>query len=157
MHYLYVAILFWLHLLGITLWVGGHLLRTLVVWPALRVLEPSAAQRVKDAFLARLTPITAIAIPVIVLTGVLQIQARFGFAYLLGINPLTLKLLVFVLMVATSGYEIRTRDLMVPLRSASDAASLARLKTLQRRETIAAWIQVGLIVVIFLLVGLLTS
>jgi len=157
MHYLYVAILFWLHLLGITLWVGGHLLRTLVVWPALRVLEPSAAQRVKDAFLARLTPITAIAIPVIVLTGVLQIQARFGFAYLLGINPLTLKLLVFVLMVATSGYEIRTRDLMVPLRSASDAASLARLKTLQRRETIAAWIQVGLIVLIFLLVGLLTS
>jgi len=132
-------------------------LRTLVIWPALRVLEPSAAQRAKDAVLARMTPVTAIAMPTIILTGVLQIQARFGFAYLLGINPLTLKLLVFVLMVATSGYEIHTRDLMVPLRSAGDAASLARLKALQRRETIASWIQVGLIALIFLLVGLLTS
>jgi hypothetical protein len=46
---------------------------------------------------------------------------------------------------------------MVPLRAASDAASLARLKVLQQRETIASWIQVGLIVLVFLLVGLLTS
>jgi hypothetical protein len=46
---------------------------------------------------------------------------------------------------------------MVPLRAADDAASMARLKTLERRETIASWVQVGLIVIIFLLVGLLTS
>ncbi len=60
-------------------------------------------------------------------------------------------------MVGLSGYEIHTRGEMVPLRAAGDAASLVRLKRLQRRETIAAWIQVGLIVLIFFLVGLLTS
>ncbi len=156
MHY-YVAVLFWLHLIGITLYVGSHLLRVLVVWPALRVLEPSAAQRVKDAFLARQTPVTAIAVPTILVTGILQIQALFGFAYLLSVNPLTLKLLVSFLIVNVSGYEIRTRNQMVPLRSASDVASLARLKALQQRETVASWIQVGLIVLVFLLVGLLTS
>ncbi len=78
--YYYIAVLFWLHLIGITLWVGGHLLRVLVIWPALRVLEPEAAQRVKDAFLARLTPFIAVAFPTIIVTGILQIQARFGFA-----------------------------------------------------------------------------
>jgi uncharacterized membrane protein len=156
MHY-YVAVLFWLHLIGITVYVGGHLLRVLVVWPALRTLDPVAQQRAKDAFLARLTPFVAVAVPTILLTGILQVQALFGFAYLLSVNPLTLKLLVSLLIVIVSGYEIRIRDQMVPLRSASDAASLARLKALQHRETIAAWVQVGLIVLVFLLVGLLTS
>jgi uncharacterized membrane protein len=155
--YYYVAVLFWLHLLSISMWVGGHLVRTLLVWPALRLVEPAVAQHVKDAYLARLTPFTAVAFPTIIVTGILQIQARFGFAYLLSINALTLKLLVFVLMVLTSGYEIHTRDLMVPLRKAQDAISATRLKRLQRRETVASWVQVALIVVIFLLVGLLTS
>jgi hypothetical protein len=139
------------------LYVGSHLLRVLVVWPALRVLEPSAAQRAKDAFLARQTPVTLVAVPTILVTGILQTQALFGFASLLRVNPLTLKLLVSFLIVIVSGYEIHTRDQMVPLRAASDAASLAHLKVLQQRETIASWIQVGLIVLVFLLVGLLTS
>lgn len=153
----YVAVLFWLHLIGITLYIGSHLLRVLLVWPALRVLEPRAAQRAKDAFLARLTPVTLVAVPTILVTGILQTQALFGFAYLLRVNPLTLKLLISFFILIVSGYEIHTRDQMVPLRSASDAASLARLKALQQRETIASWIQVGLIVLVFLLVGLLTS
>jgi uncharacterized membrane protein len=155
--YYYVAVLFWLHLLAISLWVGGQLLKTLVIWPVLRTFDPATAQRVKDAFAARITPFVQVAMPTILVTGILQIQARFGFGYLLGVNPLTLKLLVFVFMVIESAYEIRVRDKMVPLRAADDAASMARLKTLERRETIASWVQVGLIVIIFLLVGLLTS
>jgi uncharacterized membrane protein len=155
--YYYVAVLFWLHLLAITLWVGGQLLKTLVIWPVLRTFEPATAQRGKDALAARITPFVLVAMPTILVTGILQIQARFGFAYLLGVNPLTLKRLVFVLMVIESADEIRLPDKMVPLRAAGDAASLARLKTLERREPIASWIQVGLIVLIFLLVGLLTS
>jgi hypothetical protein len=156
MHY-YIAVLFWLHLIGITFYVRGHLLRVLVVWPVLSTFEPVVQQRVKDDFLARATPFVQVAVPLILVTGILQVQALFGFAYLLSVNPLTLKLLVSLLIVLVSGFEIRTRDQMVPLRSASDATSLAHLKALQQRETIAAWIQVGLIVLVFLLVGLLTS
>ena len=105
-----LAISFWLHLFGIIMWVGAALLMPLVAWPATRVLTEPARQAFRAAYLKQLTPWILIAFPLIILTGLVQVQLRFGFSYLLEINPLSLKLLVFVMMWINSGNGIRLRE-----------------------------------------------
>lgn len=151
-----IAISFWLHLLGILIWVGTALIMPLIAWPATLVLGPEDRQRYKDAFLTHLTPWTMRAMMLIVVSGLFQIGALFGFRMLLSLNTLTLKLLVFVLMIINSGRAIALRDRMQAMRTAGMAESAA-YERLRQREERAGWIQVGLIMLILLLTGLLTS
>jgi uncharacterized membrane protein len=151
-----IAISFWLHLLGILIWVGTALIRPLIAWPATLVLGPEERQQYKDAFLSALTPWTMRAMSLIVLSGLFQIGALYGFGFLLSLNTLTLKLLVFVLMIVNSGRGIALRDRMKAMRDAREDETDA-YEQVRRREERAGWIQVGLIVLILLLTGLLTS
>lgn len=120
-----VAISFWLHLLGILIWVGTALIRPLIAWPATLVLGPEDRQRYKDAFLTHLTPWARRAIGLIVLSGMFQIAMLYGFGFLLGLNTLTIKLLIFVLMIVNSGRAIALRDKMKAMRDAGEAGTAA--------------------------------
>jgi len=120
------------------------------------VLGPEDRQRYKDAFLTELPPWTMRAMSLIVFSGLFQIGALYGFGFLFSLNTLTLKLLVFVLMIVNSGRAIALRDQMKAMRDAGEIATAA-YEQLSRREERAGWIQVALIVLILLLTGLLTS
>ena len=151
-----IALSFWLHLLGILIWVGTALIMPLVAWPATLVLEPGNQQRYKDAFLARLTPWVLRALILIILSGLFQIYMIYGFGILLSINTLSLKLLIFILMLINSGRGIALRDKLKALRDTSIDTTGGEYLHLKQQEERNQWIQVGLTVLILLVTGLLT-
>jgi uncharacterized membrane protein len=152
-----IALSFWLHLLGILIWVGTALIMPLVAWPATLVLDPEYQQRYKDAFLARLTPWVLRAMILIILSGLFQIYMIYGFGILLSINTLSLKLLIFILMLINSGRGIALRDKLKALRDTGIDTTGGEYLHLKQQEERNQWIQVGLTVLILLVVGLLTS
>jgi uncharacterized membrane protein len=152
----FIALSFWLHLLGILVWAGTAIVIPLVAWPATLVLEPAQQQRYKDAFLARLTPWVLRAMLLIILSGLFQIYMLFGFQMLLSINTLTLKLFIFVLMIMNSGRGIALRDRLKALRDAGMDPTEGTYLQLKQQEERNQWIQLGLTVLILLVTGLLT-
>ena len=153
----YLAILFWFHLMGISIWVGGSILLPLVIAPALEALDPAARGKFMEAWSRKFTPWVAIAILVVVVTGILLTGRMFGFAYLLGVNVLVIKIIVAVLMIANGFYAgiVLSRKVMA-LAPKGTPPSPEFLKA-QRLLAMHSWIQAGLSVIVLLLAGLLTA
>lgn len=153
-----LAILFWFHLIGISIWVGASLLMPLAILPAALTLEPPARMKFIGALSQRLTRLIALAIVVVVITGILQTDRTYGLAYLLGINVLAIKVVVAVLMIA-NGFYLGTA---LPRRAAALAPAPGTppspefLKVV-RLQGMHGWIQAGMSVIILLLVGVLTA
>lgn len=154
----YLAVLFWFHLIGITLWVGVSFLMPLWIMPTVQTLEPPARLPFIGALFKRLGPILMAAIAVVVVTGILQTGTRFGFAYLLGLNVLVIKIVVAILMIANGAYV----GMVLPRRAQALAPKSGTppspdfLKAMQQLG-LHSWVQAALGVVVLLLVGLLTA
>lgn len=155
---LYIAILFWFHLMGIVLWVGGSLLMPLAILPSVQALEPAARPKFLAAFGKRFGQISGIAVPVVIVTGILQTGQIYGFAYLNGINVLVIKIIVAVLMIANGIYlGVVLAQRAVALAPAPGTPPSPEFLKTQRLLGMHAWVQAGLSVLVLLLVGLLTA
>ncbi|MBI3761995.1 MAG: hypothetical protein HY260_09070 [Chloroflexi bacterium] len=156
--HLYIAILFWLHELGISIWVGSSLLMPLLILPTLPAIDPAGRPKFMEALSKRLAALNMIAIAVVVLTGILQTRAIFGLQYLLGINLLVIKIIVAVLMIANGVYVglVLARKSVALAPTPGQPPSAEFLKT-QRLLVTHSWIQAGLSVIVLFLVGLLTA
>ena len=155
----YLAILFWLHLIGISIWVGASFLMPLLIMPTVQTLEPPARLPFVGALSKRMGPLVMASIVVVVVTGLLQTDAVFKtFTIFLGINILSVKVFVAILMMANGTYLA----MVLPRRAQALAPkpgtppSPEFLKTMQQFG-LHSWVQAALGAVVLLLVGLLTS
>jgi putative copper export protein len=122
-----------LHVLGATVWTGGHLLLALRYLPdALRTRDPALVQ----GFEARFEPLGLPALLVQVLTGIPLLALRWGATRspdFLG-NPVgQLLLLKLLLLLATVGLALHARLRLIPTLDARTLPALAvhvRLVTL---------------------------
>jgi len=150
-----IAILFWFHLIGIAIWVGASLLMPLAILPSVQALEPPARMKFMGALSGRLLQLVVVSILVVVITGALQ---AYGLKYVLGVNVLTIKIVVAVLMIANGlylGYVLpRRAAALAPAPGTPPSPELLRVVRLQ---VMHAWIQAGLSVIVLLLVGILTA
>ncbi len=157
-HY-YIATLFWLHLIGICIWVGASLLMPLVILPTVQQLDPPARPKFMEALSKRMTPLIFASIGVVIVTGILQTGAIFQtFQVFMGINVLSVKTFVALLMVANGTYL----SVVLPRRAASLAPAPGAPPSPQFLRTMRllgmhSWIQAGLSVIILFIVGLLTA
>ncbi|MBI4771235.1 MAG: hypothetical protein HY784_12710 [Chloroflexi bacterium] len=154
----YLAVLFWFHLLGIAIWVGASLLVPLVVLPTVQGLDPPVRPKFMEAFSRRSLPWISASIVVVVVTGILQTGRIFGFAYLLGINVLVIKIVVAALMIANGVYlGFGLSPKAAALTPAPGAPPSPEFLKTMRRLGMHSWIQAGMGVIVLLLVGLLTA
>ena len=154
-----LAILFWLHLMGISMWVGASFLMPLVIVPSVQAgIDPPARLKFMLALADRLLRWILLSIAVVVITGSLQTDRIYGLAYLLGVNVLAIKVVVAVLMILNGVYlgRVLPRRLakLAPTPGAPPSPEFLRVQRTQIRH---AWIQAGLGVVVLLLVGILTA
>jgi uncharacterized membrane protein len=155
----YLAILFWFHLLGVTIWVGGSLLMPLAIVPSLQAIDPPARGKFMAAFSQRFALLAVISVVIVVLTGILQTGERFGgFGILTGINVLTIKVIVAVLMIANGAYVgfVLSRQSIALAPGPGQPPSPAFLKN-QRLLGMHSIVQAVLSVIVLLLVGFLTA
>jgi uncharacterized membrane protein len=150
-----LAISFWVHLIGITIWVGGSFLLPLAIQPALATLEGPSRMKSIMAISMRMMPLFTISIVLTFLSGFLQswIIFRWNWPIILSI-----KFFVAVLMMANGVYVgvVLTRRVGA-LAPASGAPPSPEFLKAQRLLGMHSWIQAGLAVVVLLLVGFLTA
>src|SRR3990172_6819659 len=152
-----LAILFWFHLIGISMWVGASFLMPLVIVPSVHAaIDPPGGLKFMLALADRLLRWILLSIAVVVITVILQTDRVYGLAYLLGVNVLAIKVVVAVLMILNGfflGYVLPRRlAARAPAPGSPPSPGLLRVQRTQIRH---AWIQAGLGVVVLLLVGIL--
>lgn len=104
----YWAIIDWLHLIAMTIWIGGLAFYILVLMPSLQTLDPPQAGKVMGAIAKRYAPITWMAVLVLIVTGILISRARGVLGIQLGSTYgvwLFVKHLLTVLMIV-NGFVI---------------------------------------------------
>lgn len=153
-----LSILFWVHLLGVAIWVGGSLLMPLVIMPAVQILDAQARQKFMMGLSARLTPWMTVSILAVVISGIAQTGIIYGFAYLKSINVLTIKLAVTLLMIGNGFYvgAVLTKK-VGQLSPQPDSPPTPQFLRALRMLAMHSWIQAGLAVLVLFLVALLTS
>jgi len=155
----YIAVLFWLHLIGICIWVGASFLMPLVIMPATQALDPGARMQFMGAMSKRMGPLMMGSIGLVIVTGILQTGAIFQtFKVFQGINILSVKTFVALLMVGNGVYMgmVLPRRMQKLAPQPGTPPSPEFLKA-ARMLNMHAWIQAGLGVIILFIVGLLTA
>jgi uncharacterized membrane protein len=94
-------------------------------------LEPPARMKFMGELSRRMTRLMTLSILVVVVTGILQANQIYGLAYLLGVNVLSIKVVVALLMIGNGFYLGNTlpRQLM----------ALAPPPARRRRRSSCAW------------------
>jgi len=154
-----LAILFWLHLMGISIWVGASFLIPLVIAPSVQAgIDPPARLKFTLVLADRLLRWILLAIAVVVITGILQTNQIYGLAYLFGVNVLAIKVVVALLMIANGFFLGRVLPRRLAARApAPGSPPSPEFLRAQRTQIRHGWIQAGLGVVVLLLVGILTA
>lgn len=150
-----LAISFWIHLIGISIWVGGSLLMPLVIQPAIMSLEPPSRMKPMAAISQKLTPLFAVSIVLTFLSGIYQSAIIFGLKW----PPvLIIKVIVAVLMMANGFYlgVVLARRVGTLAPAPGTPPSPEFLKA-QRLLGMHGWIQAGMAVIVLLVTGILTS
>jgi uncharacterized membrane protein len=155
----YLASLFWLHLIGMSIWVGVSFLMPLLIMPAVQILEPPARLQFMGALFKRMGPMVMASVAIVVVTGLLQTSDIYkGFTIFMGVNVLSVKVFVAILMIANGTYLgmvlPRRAQALAPKPGAPPSPEF--LKTMQQLG-LHSWVQAALGVVVLLLVGLLTG
>ncbi len=154
-----LAILFWFHLIGISIWVGASLLMPLVISPAIMSVDAPARMKAIAAISQRLMPIVLVSIVAVFASGLWQTAIRYGgFSVFMSVNALSVKVFVAVLMMANGFYL----GIVLPrkagaLAPAPGAPPSPQFLKAQRMLGMHGWIQAGMAVIALLLVGILTS
>ncbi len=154
-----LAISSWVHLIGISIWVGASLLLPLVIQPAIMSLEPPSRMKPLAAISQRLTPLVTLAIVLTFLSGLVQTWLRYGgFGVFMSVNILSIKVFVAVLMMANGFYLALVLSRRVgTLAPAPGAPPSPEFLKAQRLLGMHSWIQAAMAVIVLLLVGILTS
>lgn len=170
------AVVFWLHLIGVSFWVGGIFVNTLVLMPSLEAISPAERGKLMGAFLKRFAPLSWGAIILTVITGLIATNNIIGFSTLFSFsiayaNILLAKIVLVTVMILNGAYlgfvvGPRIASFAPPPGAPEPAGSGGggpapgpppELLKLQRRMTILSRLQVVLAVVVLFLVGLLTA
>lgn len=103
-------------------------------------------------------PIINIAIVLVVLSGIAQIPLKFGTWNVFGLNVLTAKLFVTLLMMANGIYVgvVLAKRIGTLAPAPGTPPSPQFLKT-QKMLNMHSWVQFGLAILVLLLVGFLTA
>lgn len=165
------TVLLFLHLIGITFWVGGIFVNTLVLMPSMQVLSPPDRGKLMGAYLKRFAPMSWGAIALVVISGVILTSsfgspagASTGYA---GI--MLAKIVLTVVMILNGAYLGLVLGPKIaafappagapqpagPGEGDRPAGPPPELLRLQRRMNTLLWLSVGLGVVVLFLVGLL--
>ena len=150
-----LAISLWLHLLGISIWVGASLLMPLVIQPAISLLDPPSRMKPLAAISQKLMPWVTASIVITFLSGIVQTAILFGWK----LPPvLTIKIIVAVLMMANGFYlGIVLAKRVGTLAPAPGTPPSPEFLKAQRMLGMHGWIQAGMAVVVLLLAGILTG
>lgn len=154
-----LSILFWIHLIGVTVWVGASFLMPLVIIPAIQSVDPPVRMKAMAAISQKLTPFVTLSIVLVFASGLWQTAILYGgFGVFMSPHPLTIKVWVAVLMMANGFYLgiVLTRKVGALAPAPGTPPSPEFLKA-QRLLGMHSWIQAGMAVVVLLLVGILTS
>lgn len=168
------AIMYWLHLIGITFWVGGIFVNTLVLMPSIGAISPGERGKLMGAFVKRFGPMAWGAIGLIVVTGLILTSSRPGFSTLFSFNTsygniLLTKIILVVVMIlngAYLGFVVGPKIASFgpptgdppptgPGEGAGPPGPPPALIKLQGQMNILNWVQVVLGLVVLFLTGLL--
>ncbi len=168
------AVVLWLHLIGVTFWVGGIFVNLLVLMHSLQAISPPERGRLMGAFLKRLVPLAWGAIALVVVTGFIATNIVIGFPTLFSFstrygNILLVKIILTAVMIlngAYLGFVLGPRIASFapppgappppgPGEGGRPPGSPPELLRLQKRMNTLSWVQVGLAVAVLLVVGLL--
>lgn len=153
-----LALSFWVHLIGVVIWVGVSILMPLVIMPVLNALEPPARMKFMATWTPKAAPIINIAIVLVVLSGIIQIPLKFGTWNVLGLNVFTAKLFVVLLMMANGIYVgVVLAKKVAQLAPAPGTPPSPEFIKTQKSLTRHSWVQFGLAILVLLLVGFLTA
>ena len=166
------AVLHWLHLIGITFWVGGIFINTLVLMPSLGAISPPERGKLLGAYLKRFVPLTWGAIVLVVVTGLFRTGKVIGYSTLFSFNTrygniLLAKIIVVAVMIVNGvylGFVLGPKIAsFVPPPGAPQPAGPGQgdrppgpppeLLRLQKRMTIVSWVQVVLALVVLFLIA----
>jgi putative copper resistance protein D len=132
------AITPWLHILGVTVWVGPQFFLFIAATPAMRMIEdPALRARVVRIVATRFAIMAWAALGLIVLTGISNVfQRAEDFDHLLDyhyrwVNYFSLKMVLVGVMVALTAlhtFVVGPRQLELSERGETDTQELARLR-----------------------------
>ena len=153
-----LALSFWIHLIGVAIWVGVSILMPVLIMPILQTLEPAARMKFMSAWTPKAAPIINVAIVLVVLSGIALIGLKYGTYNVLGLNVLTAKLFVTILMMANGIYVgvVLAKRIGTLAPAPGTPPSPQFLKT-QKMLNMHSWVQFGLAILALLLVGFLTA
>ncbi|MFQ5814622.1 MAG: CopD family protein [Anaerolineae bacterium] len=77
------AVVTWLHLIGITFWLGGIFVNTLVLEPSMKAISPAERGKLMGAYIKRFVPLAWGAIALVVVTGFILADGISGFSALI--------------------------------------------------------------------------
>jgi uncharacterized membrane protein len=153
-----LPILFWIHLLGVTIWVGASFLMPLVIIPAMQAVDGPQRAKAIGAIAQKLSPYLFGSIVLVFLTGIEQTRRVYGFQHLMSVNALTIKIFIAILMVANGVYlgTVLTKK-VAELAPAAGATPSPEFLRKQRSLVRHSWIQAVMGVLVMLAVGFLTA
>ncbi len=148
-----LAVSFWIHFIGVTVWVGASFLMPLVILPAVNSLEPPSRMKPMAAISAKMMPWVTASIILVFLSGIVQTVMIFGSR---PSTTLIIKIVVAVLMLANGFYlGVVLTKRVGTLAPAPGTPPAPEFLKAQRLLIMHGWIQAGLALVILLIVGLL--
>lgn len=164
----------WLHLIGITFWIGGIFVNTLVLEPSLKAISPAERGKMMGAFIKRFAPLAWGAVALVVITGFILTNGIGGFSALITTgtlygNLMLVKHILAAVMIANGAYLSlvlgrKMASFAPPPASGGHAGSgkesqpsgpPPELLRLQRQMTALSRVQVGLGLGILLVMGAL--
>lgn len=148
-----LAISFWFHFIGITIWVGGSLIMPLAIQPAIGSLEPPARMKPSVAIAMKMLPLYIVAIILVFVTGTIQTVLLYKAGPSMTLN---IKMLVALLMAANGIYiGLVLGRKVTSLAPAPGTPPSPDFLKAQRMLVMHGWIQFGMAILILLLVGFL--
>jgi uncharacterized membrane protein len=159
-----LAFSFFLHLIATVVWIGGLVTMALVVWPGMRnaLSDDAAFGRAVEVIDARFRPLANISLIVLILTGLVQLNANTNYKGLLNISNLwaqaiLLKHISIVGMIvvgAVMNFSIQPALRRNAMLAASGVATDAEAAALRSRMNLLARIDLILGVVVLVLTAI---
>lgn len=167
------SVLIFVHVVGITIWVGGLFVYVLALMPSLTAVVPAERGKLMGAFLKRYVPLNWVALALAVVTGLILTSRVIGFPSLFSFNTrygntLLAKIILVLALIANGAYLGMVLGPKVasfapppgagppgPGAGGPPPGPPPELLRLQKRLATQTWVQVGLALAVLLANALL--